>query len=73
MPYRALLARIQQLFGADLAAHLDSIEDGFRNGRLKLPVQPMSDQELARAIREFQAEPVSDQTLRKLGDRFEGS
>jgi hypothetical protein len=31
----------------------------------------MSDQELARAIREFQGAPVSDWTMRKLSNRFE--
>jgi hypothetical protein len=66
MPYRPLLARIQKLrAGAD--PHFKSIENGFKSGRLKLPAQPMTDLELARAIREFQARPVSDWTLRKPG------
>jgi hypothetical protein len=66
MPYRPLLACIQKLrAGAD--PHFTSIEDGLKSGRLKLPAQPMTDLELARAIREFQARPVSDWTLRKPG------
>jgi hypothetical protein len=67
MPYRRLLARIQKLFRAGTAPHFKSIEDGFKSGRLQLPAQPMTDLELARAIREFQARPVSDRTLRKPG------
>lgn len=72
MPYRWFLSRVQQLFGADSKEHLQSIEDGFKTGKLKLPAQPMTDQELAQAIREFQAMPVSDVTLLQLGKRLEG-
>ncbi|WP_247461675.1 hypothetical protein [Bradyrhizobium sp. 62] len=50
--------------------HLDSISHAFLQGRLKEPAQPMSDQELARAIREFQAVPVSDWALAKLSQRL---
>lgn len=71
MPYRLLLARIQRLFGSDADAHLQSIEDGFKDGRLKVPSQPMTDQELAHAIREFIATPVSDVALKQFGDRLE--
>ena len=71
MPYRPFLSRIQKHFRNRPDAHFDSIENGFRNGRLRLPPRPMSDQELARAIREFQGAPVSDWTMRKLSNRFE--
>jgi hypothetical protein len=71
VPYRALLARIQQMFASDPDDHLKSIERGFRTGKLKPPQQPMSDQELARAIREFRAAPVSEWTMHKLSSRFD--
>jgi hypothetical protein len=53
-----------------LADHRESIEDGFKHGRLRAPAQPMTDQELGRAIREFRSSRVSDWTLRKLDNRF---
>ena len=65
MPYRPLLARIQKLFRSGADPHFKSIEDGFKSGRLELPAQPMTDLDLARAIREFQAKPVSDWAVRK--------
>lgn len=71
MPYRPFLSRIRKLIQGRPDAHFDSIEDGFRSGRLQLPAQPMTDQELARAIREFRGAPVSDWTMRKLANRFE--
>jgi hypothetical protein len=71
VPHRPFLSRVQRLFASIADPHLTTIENGFRSGRLKPPVQPMSDQELARAIREFQGAPVSDWTLRKLADHFE--
>jgi hypothetical protein len=71
VPYRPFLSRIQKHFRSRPDAHLASIEDGFRDGRLRPPVQPMTDQELARAIREFQSAPVSDWTLHKLSNHFE--
>ena len=67
MPYRLLLTRIKKLFRAGAGPYFKSVEDGFKSRRLKLPAQPMTDLELARAIREFQAKPVSDWTLRKPG------
>jgi hypothetical protein len=70
MPYRSFLSRIQQMFGSQPDGHFKCIEDGFKAGKLKLPAQPMSDQELAAAIREFQSHPVSDTTLQRLGDRL---
>lgn len=65
-----ILERIRGLFTADTSEHLDSINDAFVQGALKQPVRPMSDQELARAIREFHSAPVSDWTLAKLSRRF---
>jgi len=65
-----ILERIRSLFTPDASEHLDSIENAFVEGTLKQPVRPMSDQELARAIREFRSAPVSDWTLAKLSGRF---
>ncbi|WP_454648344.1 hypothetical protein [Bradyrhizobium liaoningense] len=65
-----ILERIRRLFTSDTSEHLDSIRDAFVAGALKEPVRPMSDQELARAIREFRSAPVSDGTLAKLSQRF---
>ena len=71
MPYRSFLSRIQNMFGSQPDGHFKCIEDGFKAGKLKLPAQPMSDQELAQAIREFQSTPLSDEALQKLRQRFE--
>ncbi|WP_247304281.1 MULTISPECIES: hypothetical protein [unclassified Bradyrhizobium] len=49
---------------------MDSINHAFLKGTLNEPVRPMSDQELAHAIREFRAVPVSDWTVAKLSRRF---
>ncbi|WP_128925305.1 hypothetical protein [Bradyrhizobium guangxiense] len=65
-----ILERIRGLFASERSAHLDCISDAFRNGTLREPIRPMSDQELARAIREFRSAPVSDWTLAKLSRRF---
>ncbi|MDD1525880.1 hypothetical protein C7U92_08445 [Bradyrhizobium sp. WBOS7] len=65
-----ILERIRSLFTADTSEPLDSIKNAFVQGALKQPVRPMSDQELARAIREFRSAPVSDWTLAKLSRRF---
>ncbi|MDD1534436.1 MULTISPECIES: hypothetical protein [unclassified Bradyrhizobium] len=65
-----ILERIRSLFTADTSEHLDRIKNVFVQGALKHPVRPMSDQELARAIREFRSAPVSDWTLAKLSRRF---
>jgi hypothetical protein len=69
LPYIAFLARIRRLFAAP-SPHLDVIADAFAQGRLKQPAHPMSDQELARAIRDFQNMPLSEASLKKLGARF---
>ncbi len=73
MPYRPFLSRIQGLFGARPDAHLESIADALKNGRIEIPIQPMTDQELARALREFRDKPVSDRSVRKLGTRLKGN
>lgn len=70
MSLTTILERIRGMFASDADAHLDSISEAFLRGTLKEPVRPMSDQELARAIREFRALPVSDWTLAKLSRRF---
>ena len=65
-----IIERIRGLFASDAGGHLDSINDALLAGTLKEPLRPMSDQELARAIREFRSAPVSDWTLAKLSRRF---
>ena len=65
-----ILERIRSLFTSDTSEHFDSINDAFVAGRLKQPVRPMSDQELASAIREFRSAPVSDSSLATLSRRF---
>lgn len=72
MPHIAFLARIRRLF-TEPSPHLDVIADALAQGRLTQPARPMSDHELARAIREFQAMPPSDAALKKLGARFASS
>jgi hypothetical protein len=69
VPNIAFLARIRRLFKAP-SPHLDVIADAFVEGESTQPAQPMSDQELARAIREFQNMPLSEAELKKLGGRF---
>ncbi len=69
MPHIAFLHRIRQLFGGS-ARHLDALAEALTDGRLKHPAQPMSDQELARAIREFQSAPPCEASLKKLGERL---
>jgi len=69
LPYREFLARIRRMFdGAN--EHYNWIADGFADGSLRKPAEPMTDQELAEAIREFQKDPPSVSTLRKLGSEF---
>jgi len=65
----SILERIRQLF-ASRSEHLGCISDAFRNGTPPEPAQPMSDHELARAIREFRASPAADWTVAKLTRRF---
>ena len=70
MPNIAFLYRLRQLFGGTTNPHLDGIAEALADGRLKQPAHPMSDQELARAIREFRSLPLSDASLKKLAERF---
>ena len=70
MSSTTILKRIRHLFASDSGEHLDSLRAAFLHGTLKEPARPMSDQELARAIREFQAVPVSDWTIAKLSRRL---
>ncbi|QOG19600.1 hypothetical protein [Bradyrhizobium sp. SEMIA] len=65
-----IMERIRSLFAAGPSAHLASISHAFADGTLAEPVRPMSDQELARAIREFRSLPVSDWTIAKLSQRL---
>jgi hypothetical protein len=60
MSYREFLGRICQLFKADCDAQLGDIKRRLRNARRNAPAQPMSDQELGRAIQEFQKAEMSD-------------
>lgn len=65
MPYREFLARIRRCFDGP-SEHLDVIADAFARGRLQQPVKPMSDQELAQAIREFLSAPASPNAIAML-------
>ncbi|GMP01136.1 MULTISPECIES: hypothetical protein [Bradyrhizobium] len=65
-----ILERIRGLFASDTSEHLDRISDAFKTGTLREPARPMSDQELACAIREFRSAEVSDWTIAKLSRRF---
>lgn len=69
MPYRQFLDRIRRLFDGP-SAHFDLIADSLAKGRLKQPVEPMSDQELAKAIREFRSLPPSTSAIEKLGSHL---
>ncbi|MGJ4943482.1 hypothetical protein ACQR1W_23090 [Bradyrhizobium sp. HKCCYLS1011] len=71
MPHIAFLHRIRQLFGTS-SPHVDVLAEALADGRLKQPAQPMTDQELARAIREFQNAPPSEATLKRLRERLDG-
>lgn len=70
MPYRPFLCRIQKLFGWQ-RTHPESSEQKWKSTRLKRSAQPMTDQQLARTIRECRQTPVSDLTLRELGHHIE--
>ena len=65
-----ILERIRGLFASDTSEHLDRIGDAFENDRQHEPAHPMSDEDLARAIRTFQGAEVSDPTVAKLSRRF---
>ncbi|MGJ4948106.1 hypothetical protein [Bradyrhizobium sp. HKCCYLS20291] len=69
MPHIAFLDRLRRLLGGS-GPQIESIAAALSDGRLRPPVQPMSDHELARAIREFQSRPPSEATLRQLAQRL---
>lgn len=64
MPYREFLDRIRRLFEGP-SEHFDLIAESLAKGRLQ-PIKPMSDQELAVAIREFRELPASPSAIEKL-------
>jgi DNA-directed RNA polymerase specialized sigma54-like protein len=68
-----ILERIRRLFASGPGEHLDSISEALMNATLKEPVRPMSDQELARAIRECRSVRVADRTAAKLSRHLEAS
>jgi hypothetical protein len=70
MPNREFFGRIQQIFRAPGACE-QGIKAGLKAQRLKMPAAPMTDHELARAIREFQS--GSDRIRRQLGEGSEGN
>lgn len=70
MPYVNILRRIRRLFKSASDPDLDDIEQGFRKGALTPPAHPMSDPELARAIRTFQASAMSYGARQKLAKRL---
>ncbi|CCD88393.1 conserved protein of unknown function [Bradyrhizobium sp. ORS 285] len=72
MPHIAFLYRLRRLFGGN-EPHLETIAAALSDGRLKQPAHPMSDQELSRAIREFQRLPPSESSLKKLAERLGGA
>ncbi|WP_247322827.1 hypothetical protein [Bradyrhizobium sp. 21] len=65
-----ILECIRRVFASSPSAHLDGIGEALLKDPPNEPVRPMSDQELARAIREFRALPVSGRTIPKLSRRF---
>lgn len=65
-----ILDRIRYLFEPQPSGHLDRIGDALLNGTLREPAHPMTDQELARAIRGFRSGPVSDRTRARLSRRL---
>lgn len=69
MPYIGFLSRIRRLITVP-SPHFDIIADAFADGRLRQPAQPMSDHELARAIRDFQSVPISERALKTLATQL---
>ena len=70
MPFRDFLARIRKLIPLDDSEHYKSIAKDLESGFFRQPVQPMSDNELARAIAEFRKAIPSVATRGTLGDAF---
>jgi hypothetical protein len=73
VPHIAFLDRLRRLFGGK-SESIARITAALGDGRLAPPAHPMSDQELSRAIREFQSEcqgrPPSNEALKKLAERL---
>ncbi len=71
MTYMPILARIRRLLRPPTGVHSGSSSDAFPDGTLRPPMHPMSDTELARAIRQVQASAVADwASMQKSGKRF---
>ncbi len=70
MPFSVFLARIKKLIFVDESEHYAAIEQGFIDGSLHQPVNPMSDSELAAAIAEFTNSRPSDGSIKILNGRF---
>lgn len=70
MPYREFLQRLRGRFKSKADPHLEEIRRALRKRRIAPAAQPMSDQELARAIREFQSSEISASTRQKLTQRL---
>jgi hypothetical protein len=66
LPYRAFIAWIRRLFGTS-DERRRWVADALAEGRQNQPANPMTDSELARAIREFREAQPSLETLGKLG------
>ena len=64
----AFLSRIRRFF-TGASARLDGLADAWTSEGLRQPAHPMSDQELARAIREFQGTPLSEASPKKRASR----
>lgn len=69
MPRLAFLHRLRRLFGGD-GPDVESLAGALNDGRLRQAAQPMTDQELAREIRQFQRLPASESALKKLAERL---
>ena len=67
MPHIAFLHRMRRLFG-DAAPPIESIAADFADRRLRQPAHPMSDQELARAIRALHSDPASRAVFKEPAD-----
>jgi hypothetical protein len=69
LPAREFLERIRRLFDGP-SEHLDLVAEAIVDGRLKQPVKPMTDHELAQAIREFRNAPASQHAIERLGSNL---
>ncbi|CCD94489.1 conserved hypothetical protein [Bradyrhizobium sp. ORS 375] len=69
MPHIAFLYRLRRWLGGS-GSHIETIAAALSDGRLAQPAHPMSDQELSQAIREFQALPPTDASLKRLAQRL---